>query len=116
MYDPYTSGPPQTYAQKRQSLLRRLAETPYSGIRQRIERTLAELKPPAPRRVVTEWSESCACGGNFLGHEEEPCRPDCTGYYPVREYIVLGHSGGGPQAAGQPGDSYGPTLAGPCYD
>lgn len=69
-----------------------------------------------PRRVVTEWSESCACGGNFLGHEHEPCSPDCTGYYPVREWIVLGHSGGGPQAAGQPGDSYGPTLAGPCYD
>ncbi|MFI0813488.1 hypothetical protein [Streptomyces echinatus] len=41
---------------------------------------------PAPGhlvQVVTEWSESYACGGNFLGHEEEPCRPDCTGYYPV---------------------------------
>jgi hypothetical protein len=86
MYYLYASGPAESYAQKRQSLLRRLAETPpnYSGIRQRIERNLAELKPPAPRLVVTEWSESCACGGSFLGYEEEPCRPDCTGYYPVR--------------------------------
>ncbi|MGC5263883.1 hypothetical protein ACPXCO_22970 [Streptomyces cyaneofuscatus] len=116
MYYTRPSGPSESYAQKRQHLLRRLAETPYSEIRQRIEGNLTELTPPTPRRVVTEWSESCACGGNFLGHEEEPCRPDCTGYYPVREYIVLGHSAGGPQAAGQPGDSYGPTMAGPCYD
>ncbi|RNG08212.1 hypothetical protein [Streptomyces botrytidirepellens] len=82
----------------------------------------SRLRAPAParphigRRFVAEWSQSCACGGTFLGYEEEPCRPDCTGYYPVRSWIVLGHSEGGPQAAGQPGDSYGPTVAGPWYD
>jgi hypothetical protein len=74
---------------------------------------------PAPGhlvQVVTEWSESCACGGNFLGHEEEPCRPDCTGYYPAAGWsYVAGSSGGGPQAAGQPSDSYGPTMADPSY-
>ncbi|MFF8597032.1 hypothetical protein ACF061_37620 [Streptomyces sp. NPDC015220] len=51
------------------------------------------------------------CGGNFLGHQEEPCTPDCTGYYAARGYLVLGSGAGGPQAAGQPGDSYGPTQA-----
>lgn len=49
-----------------------------------IRRAPAPARTPVGRRVVTEWSESCACGGNFLGHEEEPCRPDCTGYYPVQ--------------------------------
>ena len=73
-----------SYAQKRQSKLRHLAATQDPGTRQRIERNLAQMKPPTPRRVVAEWSESCACGSNFLGHTEEPCRPDCTGYYPVR--------------------------------
>ncbi|KOV94616.1 MULTISPECIES: hypothetical protein [unclassified Streptomyces] len=77
----------------------------------RILRALAAAECPRPGQfIVTQWSESCVCGGNFLGHQEEPCRPDCTGYHPVRGYHVLGH-GGGPQAAGQPGDSYGPTQA-----
>lgn len=49
-----------------------------------IRRAPAPARTHVARRVVTEWSESCACGGNFLGHEEEPCRPDCTGCYPVR--------------------------------
>ncbi|MGW6145792.1 hypothetical protein [Streptomyces sp. NPDC055140] len=83
----------------------------------RILRSLAAAERPRPGQfIVTEWSESCVCGGNFLGHVEEPCSPDCTGYYPVRGWHVLGRSGVGPQAAGQPGDSHGPTMAGPCDD
>ncbi|MEU1077784.1 hypothetical protein ABZ404_34905 [Streptomyces sp. NPDC005878] len=65
---------------------------------------------PAPGhlvQVITEWSESCACGGNFLGHEEEPCRPDCTGYYPVAGWSYVA-------GASKPGDS-GPTMADPSY-
>ncbi|MFE9250885.1 hypothetical protein [Streptomyces sp. NPDC007088] len=61
--------------------------------------------------MVTEWSEECACGGNFLGNTEEPCRKDCTGYYPARGYYVASYGDGGPQADGQPGDSYGPAQA-----
>lgn len=105
-----------SYTQTRQSMQCRLAETQSPEIRQRMLRNLAELKQPAPRVIVTEWSQSYTCDGNYLGHEEEPCRPDCTGYSPVRAWSVLGHSEGGPKAASQPGGSYGPTLAGPCYD
>ncbi|MFF2205176.1 hypothetical protein [Streptomyces sp. NPDC058145] len=85
----------------------------------RILRSLAAAERPRPGQlIVTEWSEACACGGNFLGYQEEPCSPQCTGYYAVRGWRVLSHGGGGsgPQAAGQPGESYGPTTAGPCYD
>ncbi|WP_440581468.1 hypothetical protein [Streptomyces sp. PT19] len=78
----------------------------------RILHSLATAERPRPGQfIATEWSESCACGGNFLGNVEEPCRPDCTGYYPVSGHRVLSHSSGGPQAAGQPGDSHGPTQA-----
>jgi hypothetical protein len=77
----------------------------------RILRSLAAAERPRPGAfVVTAWSEACACGGNFLGQVEEPCRENCTGYYPVRGYYVFGH-GGSPQADGQPGDSHGPTQA-----
>ncbi|MCZ1012002.1 hypothetical protein [Streptomyces lydicus] len=88
-----------------------------ADLRRSRRRAPAPARPHIGRRVVTEWSESCACGGNHLGHEEEPCRPDCTGYYPVAGWTyVPGANGAGPQAAGQPGDSYGPTLAGPSYN
>ncbi|MGW4569439.1 hypothetical protein ACWEN3_46410 [Streptomyces sp. NPDC004561] len=77
-----------------------------------ILRSLAAAeRPHAGQFIVTEWSESCTCGGNFFGHQEEPCSPECTGYYPVRGWHVLSHDHGGPQTAGQPGDSYGPTQA-----
>ncbi len=47
---------------------------------------------------------------------EEPCWPDCTGCYPVAGWSYVAGAGGGClQAAGQPGDSYGPTMAGPFY-
>ncbi|WTX01080.1 hypothetical protein OG216_47570 (plasmid) [Streptomycetaceae bacterium NBC_01309] len=39
-----------------------------------------------PRYVVTEWSEACQCGGNFLGHVEEPCTATCRGYLPASGY------------------------------
>jgi hypothetical protein len=39
-----------------------------------------------PRYVVTEWSEACQCGGNFLGYTEEPCTVTCGGYQPVSGY------------------------------
>ncbi|GAA2720574.1 MULTISPECIES: hypothetical protein [Streptomyces] len=78
----------------------------------RMLRSLAAAaeRPRPGQFIVTAWSESCACGGSLFGHEEEPCTPDCTGYHPVRGRYVFG-SGGGPQAAGQPGDSHGPTQA-----
>ncbi|MEV6676247.1 hypothetical protein AB0N09_05170 [Streptomyces erythrochromogenes] len=70
-------------------------------------------RPHIARRVVTEWSESCACGASTLGHEEEPCRPNCTGYYPIRWWYRL-QGGGCGQAAGQDGESLRGPVMEPC--
>lgn len=50
---------------------------------------------PAParshicRRVATGWAESSARNGNFIGHEEGPCRPECAGYYILHARLVI---------------------------
>ena len=41
--------------------------------------TTPAIEQPAPWTI---YHEECECGGDFLGHSVEPCRPDCRGYLP----------------------------------